>query len=113
MFELASLYGDGIGTRKDWTRELSSYKKAAKSGHAGGQYELARRHLNGTVSYGLTVTNGDVAAGKRKQLAKRQVNAAKLLKQSADQEYAPAQYALGQAYLNGEGVTQSTNTAIE
>ncbi len=113
MFQLASLYGGGIGTRKDWTRELSSYKKAAKSGHAGGQYELARRHLNGTVSYGLSITNGDIAAAERKQLAKRQVNAAKLFTQSANQGHALAQYALGQAYLNGKGVEKNTNTAIE
>lgn len=113
MFELASMHGDGIGTRKDWTRELSSYKKAAKKGHAGAQYELAVRHINGTVSYGLSITNGDVAAAQRAQNAKRQVNAAKLFTQSAEQGYAPAQYALGQAYLRGEGVTQNVDTGVE
>jgi TPR repeat protein len=109
MFELANMYAE----RNDQYRALSSYKKAAKKGHAGAQYEHALRHVNGQVSYGLSVTNGDVAAGMAKQLAKRQVNAAKLFRQSADQGYALGQYALGKAYLNGEGVEQSTDTAIE
>lgn len=113
MFALANMYADGVGVRQDQPRALSSFKKAAKKGHAGAQYELALRHLNRQVSYGLSVTNGDVAGAKRKQMAKRQVNAAELFRQSADQGYAPAQYALGQAYLKGEGVTRSTETGID
>ena len=113
MYDLARMYGDGIGTRKDWTRELSTFKKAAKAGHAGSQYELARRHLDGTVSYGLSITNGDVAGAKRKQLAKKQKNAAELYTRSANQGYALSQYELGKAYMNGEGVAQNTDTGID
>ena len=113
MFELANLYAAGVGGRPDPVRALSSFKKAARSGHPGAQYELALRHLNGEVPYSLTVVNGDVEAGMAKQMAKRQVNAAELFRQSADQGYALAQYALAGAYLNGEGVEQSTATAID
>ena len=112
MYELARIYADAAGAG-DAYRSLSSYKKAAKKGHAGAQYELALLHLDGTVSYSLSITNGDVAAAERKQMAKRQVNAAKLLTQSADQGYGPAQYALGHAFLRGEGVTQNTDTGID
>ncbi len=111
MFELAKMYEER-GSQSAYFM-VSSYKKAAKSGHAGAQYELALRHLDGTIGYSLSITNGDVAAAKRKQMAKRQVNAAKLFTQSANQGYALGQYALGRAYLNGEGVEQSTDTAIE
>lgn len=113
MFDLARLYEQDGPNPLSLSRAMASYKKAAKSGHAGAQYELALRHLDGTVPYSLTVTNGDVAAAERKQFAKRQVNAAELFSQSANQGYMLAQYALGRAYLNGEGVTQSTDTAIE
>jgi len=112
MFELANMYAQGTTGKPDWVRALSSFKKAAKAGHAGAQYELAQRHLDGTVSYGLRITNGDVAAAHREQLAKRQVNAAALFQQSADQGYDLAQYALGHAYLNGEGVTQDSEAGL-
>ncbi len=111
MFELARLY-EQRGPNSHYLA-MGSYKKAARKGHAGAQYELALRHLDGTVPYSLTVTNGDVAAAEKKQMARRQVNAAELLTQSANQGYMLAQHALGRAYLNGEGVTQSTDTAIE
>jgi len=111
MFELAKMYEER-GSQSAYFM-VSSYKKAAKSGHPGAQYELALRHLDGTIGYSLSITNGDVAAAERKQMAKRQVNAAKLFTQSANQGYALGQYALGKAYLNGEGVEQSTDTAIE
>jgi TPR repeat protein len=113
MFALANMYADGVGVRRDPIRALSSYKKAAKSGVAGAQYELAMRHLDGTVTYAMMVMNGDVAAAQAKQLGKRQVNAAKLFVQSAAQGHALAQDALGQAYLYGHGVEQSSSMAID
>jgi TPR repeat protein/sugar lactone lactonase YvrE len=109
MFELANLYADA----GDKIRSLSSFKKAAKKGHAGAQYELALLHLDGTVSYSLTITNGDREAALRNQMARRQVKAAEILAQSANQGYGLAQYALGRAYQNGEGVEQSSDTAID
>jgi TPR repeat protein len=109
MFELANLYADA----GDTFRSLSSFKKAAKKGHAGAQYELALLHLNGTVSYSLTITNGDREAALKDQMVRRQVKAAEILAQSANQGYALAQYALGQAYQKGEGVEQNSDTAIE
>jgi TPR repeat protein len=40
-------------------------------------------------------------------------NAVVWFEKAADQGMAPAQYALGQMYLNGEGVEQSVNKAVE
>lgn len=111
MYELANIYKER-GTNSAYFM-VSSYKKAAKSGHAAAQYELALLHLDKTIGYSISIINGDVAAGERKQMARRQVNAAKLFQQSADQEYALGQYALAQAYLNGEGVEQNTDTGID
>jgi len=43
MYSVAVCYAKGRGTEQDHTRATMWYEKAAKAGHAGGQYHLARR----------------------------------------------------------------------
>ncbi len=113
QFALATMYFERGRGLNDKLYAAKWFKKAAKAGHAGAQYEHGRRHLNGEISYSLTITNGDVAAAEAKQLAKRQAAAVDWYTKSADQGYAKAQHALAWMYLNGEGVPQSNDKAIE
>lgn len=113
LFELGKMYEEGRGVRRDPLRASSTYKKGAKKGHAGAQFEHGLRHLDGTIPYMMVVSNGDVAAGEAKQLAKRRAAAADWYTKSADQGYGPAEYGLAWLYFRGHGVEKNSERAIE
>ena len=114
QFALAEMFRDRRGVVGQFSSPGTYFKKAAKGGHAGAQYEWGKLQLHpSAVSYRLSITNGDVEAAKAEQMIRRQAGAAEWYVKSADQGYKKAQVALAWAYLRGEGVAQSNDKAIE
>ncbi len=114
QFELAGMYRDQRGVVGGIGLAGTYFKKAAKGGHAGAQYEWGKLQLQPFfVSYLMSITNGDVEAAKAEQMVRRQAGAVEWYMKSADQGYAKAQDALAWAYLRGEGIAQSNEKAIE
>ncbi|PRT53693.1 Uncharacterized protein YbeQ [Wickerhamiella sorbophila] len=89
MSQLGYIYLYGKGVEVDIARAFSWFKRAADRGNPYAQFQLAGICYRGTPF-----------------LSRNTRTAAKLLAQSAMQDYAPALYNLGAMYFTGSGVPQ-------
>lgn len=96
QFEVARMYQDGDGTKKDLHAAAAWYQKAADRGHGGSQVQLGLMYANGQG-----VRQDYAAAAKWYRLA------------STFNNNADAQFRLGELYFNGRGVEHDFGKAIE
>jgi Ankyrin repeats (3 copies)/Sel1 repeat len=85
QFELAWLYTNALGTKKDLEQAAVYFSKAAQQGHLEAQHKLGQLYL-----YGQGVTQS-------------YAEAIKWFTAAAEQGYGESQLVLGQLYLKGEG----------
>ena len=90
---LGIMYEQGIGVKKDVSKAISWYQKAAEKGMADAQYRLGRLYYFG------------------KEVKRNPSKAAKLFNQAAEQGVAKAQYFLGLMYLKGDGLPKDLRKA--
>ncbi|MBN9286742.1 MAG: hypothetical protein BGO43_02360 [Gammaproteobacteria bacterium 39-13] len=93
---LAKLYQSGGQLAQNDSQSYFWYNKAAAEGDPQGLYVVGMSHALGSF-------------GQKKDLDA----AGKYLKQAADKNYYPAQYALATLYLEGQPVLQDKHAAIE
>ncbi len=78
--------------------EVAKTKEAAEHGDAAAQYKLAYLYLNGSSKAGMPIDLPE---------------AVKWTQKAAEQNYAPAEFALALAYSDGRGVPQSDTEAVK
>ncbi|PNK59810.1 tetratricopeptide repeat protein [Psychrobacter sp. FDAARGOS_221] len=100
--KVGAMYEFAMGTERDLDKAFYWYQKAADAGSMKGQYNVGIVYLNG---------NRDAVANINPE--ERYKIAFEFLTKSANQNYAPAQNALGNMYKNGMGVEQNESEAIE
>ena len=95
--ELAEMYFEGIGVKKDDKKAFDWIEKAAKQeeGYAPAQYKLAKMYLGG-----IGVKKDDKKAFD-------------WMEKSAKKDYAPAQYQLARMYFEGIGVKKDDKKAVD
>ncbi len=84
--DVAEMYHDGIGAKRNYAESFKWMGRAAKSGNMAAIFFLAEAHEKGE--------------GTPRNLAK----AVELYRQSAQKGWGPAQLALGECYAQGKGV---------
>lgn len=94
MLNLGSLYEQGIGTQKNFTRALQSYEKAAFAGSADGWYRVGNAFETGL---GTTAEMSKAVEAYRK---------------AADLGFTPAQVKLATLYLAGQGLPRDDNAGV-
>jgi TPR repeat protein len=99
---LGDLYRQGLGVPQSPSYATMWYRKAAELGSPEGRTQLALMLLNGGAIPPLTRAPSRI-----------QVEAMGWLSQAADQGYAPAQYYLGMAALNGVDATLDPKAAVD
>lgn len=125
QYQLARLYGSGLGVTRDVAQAAEWYRRAAEQGHPGAQYELGWLYANGVgVSRDLAQASAwyERAAALGYAEAQYQLGllalapasgepgeadpaaAARWFATAAEQGHAEAQYRLGLLYLEGQGV---------
>jgi len=94
--EMARLYSDGLGVKKDWAIAEKWYRLAADQGDSFAEENLGRAYFtrgkSGKVDYKI---------------------AAKYLQRSARKGLVLSQYLLGSMYLEGQGVPQNNQKAFK
>ena len=88
-------YQFGKGVKKDLTKAIYWYRKAANQGYAMAQYNLGVCYANG------------------RGVAQDYTEAVKWYRKAAEQGYADAQNNLGRLYENGRGVAQDYTEAVK
>ena len=96
QYLVARNYARGRGTRRDFVRAESWYRKAAEQGHLKSQLELA-----------LIYKRGDVSGRPNYE------KAAEWFAEAAKQGNAKAQFELADLYLSGNGVKRSEEHTSE
>lgn len=91
---LAEALDMGTHCAPDSVEAAEWYRRAAAQGYAPSQFQIGAYRLYGSVGFGRDIES-----------------AVELLKKSADQNFAKAQYLLGRCYLHGKGVTQDDTLA--
>lgn len=92
-YELARIYGDGLGITADKKQSINWMVKSAQGGNADAQYYLARAYWK-----------GDGVKKNRKK-------AAAWAKQAAENGHANAAYTYGAMLSNGNGIERDKNGA--
>lgn len=95
QYELARMYEQGKGTRRDLGQALNWYRKSAGQGHEKAQARLGYMYLHGE------------GVDRNPQLA------IKLLTDAAEAENVRAQHHLAEAYEQGAGVRRDSKKAIK
>jgi uncharacterized protein len=86
QFNLAYLYANGFGVRRDYTEAVKWYRNAADQGLANAQNSLGVEYFNGD---GVSQNFGE---------------AVRWFRRAANQNFTAAQFNLGYMYANGLGV---------
>lgn len=93
QYRLGQMFYSGTGTKKEETKAIEFWQKAARLGNANAQYSLA--------SHWLKTGTGDLQ------------QALEWIQKAAEGENTAAMYSLGKLYLEGEVVPPDINRAIE
>ena len=93
QYRLGQMFYTGTGTKKEETKAVEFWQKAARLGNANAQYALA--------SHWLKTGTGDLQ------------QALEWIQKAAEGENTAAMYSLGKLYLEGEGVPPDLKRAIE
>lgn len=94
MLNLGSLYEQGIGTQKNFTRAMQSYEKAAFAGSPDGWYRVGNAW---EIGIGTTADMNKAVEAFRK---------------AADLNFTPAQVKLATLYLAGQGLPRDDNAGL-
>lgn len=93
---LADLYLQGKGTKKDVAEAVQLLERAAEQDSERAYYELATMHFTGN-----------------EVITKNEAQGVELLIEAADLGYTDAEFALAQRYEKGQGVEQSYSDAFD
>ncbi|MBP5294436.1 MAG: SEL1-like repeat protein, partial [Lachnospiraceae bacterium] len=115
QFELGTAFEYGDDLYKSMQEAAEWYRKAADRGHAEAQYRLGRIYENGDgVSMDLSqATEWYRKAADRGHAEAEQALKTAEMKMKAQNGDATAQYELGMAFENGDGVKQDDSKALE
>ena len=92
---LGMIYKNGIGTKKDLSKSLEMFKLAGKGGFIPAQYWVSVYYKNGENSAEMNPTKSF-----------------KWCKKAADNQYAEAEFNLGNYYYEGFGTEQDFSSAV-
>lgn len=125
---LGRMYENGRGVTLNLAQAESLYRQAAEQNSAEGQYELGRIYLSGlgllpdrTQAMRWFIKSAEQNFAKAQislvplyesDTNKDYVNAVKWYRKAAELGNAEGQYALGQAYMNGQGLESDYDNAL-
>lgn len=126
MFELGTLYDEGVVVERDFDKALELFIRASRAGNSDAQVKLGKLYLqlgekstsaseraleefrraaesgHSEAAYWVgMMLSGDFG------VSENPLESQKFMFQSAESGYAPAQSSLGESFLKGEGVPQN------
>jgi len=128
QFDLALLYAQGYGTRRDLTVAVQWYRKAAEQGNAQAEFALGQMYSRGwgaprdtaDAMRWLQMANDPASDGPPTEWARvegygfeqDQKQAAYWYEKAAEQGHQEAQYNLARLYATGQGVPRDQEQAL-